>query len=129
MIEVIREDFEKANTVLSQLDGEFSRLWSYNTNFNIIEILLFSNKSDDNIFVTLKDCIYFRGTLNMSNSALRLSEKEDGIFEINDSNSDFKIIFESGFIVKKGIHEDFFDPHPYEVDLDSMFADSETEEE
>lgn len=109
MIEIIRNEEKKANEILKEYVNADLRVWSYSPTFNIVELMVGLNHNKMILFITFSNCLYIRGKLSLFKTSLRIIE-HNGITEIIDSNSDFMVKGESGFILKKGLVTDFFDP-------------------
>ena len=107
-MEIIRNNAEQANIILTEFKNSDVRLWSFSPTFNVIEIMLSLSNYEYCVFITMSNCLYFKGKLDSSKSFLKISIANE-ITEIYDMNSDFQIKLEGGFILKKGLYKDFFD--------------------
>ncbi|WP_109852414.1 hypothetical protein [Aquimarina sp. AU58] len=107
-MKIIRNDVKQANVILEEFYGFNLHVQSYSSTFNVIKIMIESSDCEYIVFINFNNCKYFRGKFYRSESELRISEN-NGITEINDVKSDFQIKSEGGFILKKGLYEEFFD--------------------
>ncbi|CAA0183459.1 conserved hypothetical protein [Tenacibaculum maritimum] len=111
-METIINDVEKANEILAEYKGSKVVVWSFNRFHEKIELLIDFVDNEYVVFLTLISCRYYKGDLYWLDSELRISTQNESddewmITKISDLKTGFYIECLGGFVLKKGLDNEF----------------------
>jgi hypothetical protein len=112
-MEIIINDIEKANAILTEYKGAKVQFWSFNKFHEKIELLIDFADNENVLFITFISCKKYSGDLYWLDSELKISRRKSElddqwiITKISDSKTGFYIECLGQFVLKKGSDKEF----------------------
>lgn len=98
---------DQANALLTSYSGATFQIKMYTESLKRIAIRLTLHDHDEIIYLVGVGCERMSGKFNLSEVFMSISTTSDGLTQIRDDISDFKLITSGGFSLAQGIEADF----------------------